>query len=762
MTIPGGGQDIAELLRQHGKEAIFRAAEAGGLRVVQGSIQCPFQGCQDQGKDRRANVRVFAAEGGKHKLKCHRCSESGDLLDLLERLNQWTRAEAIAHLRGSSAPAPRPHLRVVAPPAVDPDKLSPAEVRRAWDALAKDDELGRTYLESRNLSDSPFFRYATEAVADSRVKMHAKHGRRVAMLMSDVVGNAKGIQFRLVRSAGAKEAKQMSLKGSTSSGAFFGQPELIEAASLVLVAEGMADTAALQLWAGDAGVTVGAGGKDQLHHLADSLKAAGIAVDGKVFALFPQNDRPRNLSRREFVRLSQLLMAEGAHVVLCATPDEWKDLAEWHKGMPGIAWPPAELARIAERDAGDEFELQLVRPEGGAVSVPVEFRTNRYAQDFTTLCSLLDDPVHREGIMGRGNFSTSEMTGEALFNGKPLGKVDIAAIRYGLEQQGRSLDGKSLKFTVPDITEAIMLLGSRKRVHPIADFLNGLKWDARSRRDGLCNALGQTDPLACHLLWKWLISAVARPLRPGCKVDTVLVLIGPEEIGKSDFFHIIGGQWFSDAKVNIDDDNGKRIMRRSWIVEWAELDAMRRARDQESIKAFLSQQTDVYRPLWSEALVEAPRHSLICGTTNNVEFLTDANGNRRFWPIVVSRVDADWLRANREQLLAEAVVAFRAGEQWWLEEEYRPLLAKLHQRHEAHDDWEQLIADWAPIRNNILSEVTGARLLGSEVINKPVGQWTHLDRIRVGKIMKRLGWVPGTQRIGGKAQPVFRRKEGEE
>jgi predicted P-loop ATPase len=757
---PGGGDDIKELLRQHGKEAIYSLADSAGLRVGK-RLRCPFRGCSDQPPERAPNLGVFAAESGVYKVKCHRCGEGGDLLDLIQAVRGVGPSEALAQLRSGASPTPRPALRVVpAPRGEDPDKLPPAEWKRLWEALAREDAHGRAYLESRGLEESPLVRFVTEAAGDSRLKKFAKHGRRVAMLMTDVVGNPRGIQARLAREAQAKESKTMFVKGSSPSAGFFGQPELIEAGHVVAVAEGMADTAALQLWAaGESTVVAGAAGMNFLHHVAGELKAAGISVDGKVFALFPQNDRPLNKSRKEFVRLGQLLSAEGAHVVLCATPEEFKDVAEWRKARPDALWPPPELSKVLSPDVWtQEPELQLERPVGSAVQLEKAVRTNRYGQDFTTLVTLLDDPVHREAIFReRGELTINEMTDRPMWNGRELADSDLASIRLGLEAQGRSIEGKVLKFGKDDVRQALNLLASRRRVNPVRDYLRGLKWDGRQRIDPeLPQALDQPlDGLEAHLLRRWLISAVARALQPGCKVDAMLVLVGPQGCGKSRFCEAIGGQWFTDEAINLEDKDSKLLLRSTWVLEWSELESMRRARDAESLKQFLSERVDKYRPPYGHDLVERPRHCVFIGTTNNEEFLTDPTGNRRFWPLSVKRVDVDWVLANRDQLLAEAVAAFDAREPWWLEEEYSGVLKEKQRDHEVRDEWFTVISAWLKSKPAI-TEITSGSVL-EQVLEKPRGHWSRGDEMRVGAALRAYGWEKVRRRREGGVAWVYQR-----
>lgn len=756
MTTPGQ-PDIADLLRGHGKEAIYRIAADAGLKRVGDRIQCPFPGvCAGKGAERSANVRVFAADGGKYKLHCHVCDFSGDLLDLLQAVHGWPKAEAIAHLRGVPVPVRKLQLVPAVAPADDADKLKPAEVLRVWKTLEEDDELGRSYLEGRLLGGSSLVRYATEK-SDKAFLGYAKRGRRIGMLLTDVVGNARGIQLRLARPAQQGEDKQMSLKGSAMKGAFFGQPELIESTHQVLVAEGMCDTLALQLWAPPGSVVVGAPGIGNLPALAESLRAAAIPLDGKLFVLFTQNDVPLNKSRKFFVRLQQLLTSAGAHVVICNTPAKHEDLADWRKAEPSVAWPPAELATTGDAEPGDD-QVRMVTAAGSAVHLPSEIRAERFAQNFSTLCTLLDDSVTRGLVMGPGELVLSEMTEAPLFNGKELNRQDLIAIRLGLEREGRTPDGKPLKFPLAEVEQALLLLASRRRMHPVADWLKSLKWDRVDRiSQALPKALSQPlDGLEAHLLRKWMIAAVARPLKPGCKMDTVLVLIGKQGVGKSRFFDALGGAFFTDEKVNVDEKDGKILMRKAWIIEWAELDSMRRARDQEAIKAFLSQRVDEFRPPYDVSTIKAPRSCVIVGTTNNEEFLSDVTGSRRFWPLTVTKIDVAWVQREREQLLAQAVQLFNAGEQWWLEDDYAALLEERNAHHQVTDDWAQLIADWAPIANDLKHEVTSAEILSS-VLKKPEQHWTPQDRKRVGEVMISLGWERGTKRINGRPQPIYRK-----
>lgn len=779
------GTDIPELLRRHGVEALEREAEAAGLSPRGRRLRCPFEGCAHKGAERERDAQIY--DGGHPRIFCFACEGKGDLIDLLQATRGWSRQEALSHLGGQAVPTRAPQLRVVASsPENEPDKLKPAEVQRLWAAMASADAAGEAYLEKRGLAEAQqlgLVRFGAEVHPDKRVSGLVRRGYRVAALLTDVTGNPRGIQVRLAREPRGDEPKILSVRGSSTGRAFFGAPQLIEAEPIVCVAEGMADTLAVSAWVDQrAGIcVVGAPGKSNLPKLAKELEAAAIPLEGKLFVLFPQNDRPKNESRREFVRLGQLLAARGARIVLVNTHEEFKDVAAWRQAHPEAEWPPAEVRKDYRPESGDErpVEEREVLPPGLAVAIPAEVRTERYAQDFTTLCSLLDDPMHREAIMGRGDLTWCEMTWRVRHAGREISDADLSTIRLGLEAQGRSTDGKPLKFGKEDIADALMLIARRRPMHPVRQWLSGLRWDGLPRLESeLPRALGHEEySFAGRVLLRWMVAAVARAMVPGCKVDTVLVLVGPQGFLKSTFFEVLGGAWFTDTPVHVGDKDGKLVMRRAWIIEWAELESMRRARDQEALKGFLSARVDLFRKPYGRDVVEAPRHCVIVGSTNQEEYLGDATGSRRFWTVRVKRlVDAEWVRANREQLWAEAVAIYSAAKgcsecephsrcanhRWWLTEEEEAHRAEQNASHEEQHPWMEIIRDWLD-GHLAFAHVTPEQVL-VEAVGMEVPKIRNVDQQAVGSILRRLGWSRVRRRVGpgGLARWVFVRGGSEE
>ena len=208
--------------------------------------------------------------------------------------------------------------------------------------------------------------------------------------------------------------------------------------------------------------------------------------------------------------------------------------------------------------------------------------------------------------------------------------------------------------------------------------------------------LGRRDtPLNRAIGSRWMISAVARIMQPGAKVDHMLILEGPQGTKKSSALKMLAGaDWFTDELAEIGSKDAAQQMRGIWIIEIAELDAISRA-EVSRIKAFLSRTTDRYRPPYERYVVEVPRQCVFAGSVNPDTYLRDETGNRRFWPVRCGNINLDALSRDRDQLWAEAVARYRDGTIWWLNEAELIADAKIEQdqRYQA-DAWDARIDRW--------------------------------------------------------------------
>lgn len=222
------------------------------------------------------------------------------------------------------------------------------------------------------------------------------------------------------------------------------------------------------------------------------------------------------------------------------------------------------------------------------------------------------------------------------------------------------------------VTNAVVSAAHDAAFHPVRDYLSSLKWDGTPRIDAwLVTYCGAADTEVTRAVGAmWLRSAVARIREPGCKVDTMLVLEGEQGKFKSQAFNILGGAWFTDDLAELGSKDFAMQLRGAWIAEFAELDTMSRA-DVSRIKAVITRKVDRYRPAYGRHVIEQPRECVFAGTCNLTEYLRDETGNRRFWPVKVcerdgASIDLEGIRRDRDQLWAEAVATYEAGQRWWV------------------------------------------------------------------------------------------------
>ena len=277
--------------------------------------------------------------------------------------------------------------------------------------------------------------------------------------------------------------------------------------------------------------------------------------------------------------------------------------------------------------------------------------------------------IHRSGIdirrdaEGRTTLPWAQL--KPGWNESDLGSIQIYLERvYGL-------------YTPSKLKGILLAIAAERSYHPIRDYLEALpEWDGAPRVETLfIDYLGSPDTLYIRAIArKMMVAAVARIYEPGVKFDSVVVLNGPQGMGKSSFFAKLGGKWFSDSLTISDmkDKAAPEKLQGYWILELGELAGLKKM-DVETVKAFITRQDDKFRHSYGYSVEDHPRQCIIVGSTNNGDgFLRDVTGNRRFWPVTctTNSPHRPWeVESIVPQLWAEAQVLYRAGEQLYLSPE---------------------------------------------------------------------------------------------
>jgi Virulence-associated protein E/Primase C terminal 2 (PriCT-2)/Bifunctional DNA primase/polymerase, N-terminal len=285
--------------------------------------------------------------------------------------------------------------------------------------------------------------------------------------------------------------------------------------------------------------------------------------------------------------------------------------------------------------------------------------------------------------------------------------------------------------------QAVEMVAKDRIVHPVLDYLAGLKHDGTVRTDvWLIKFLGAEDTAYHRSVGRaMLIAAVARIRDPGCKVDTVPILEGPQGALKSTAIGKLFDPWFTDELADLGSKDAAMQMSGIWGVELAELDAMSRT-EVSRTKAFISRKIDRFRPPYGQRLVERRRACVFWGTTNAEGYLKDETGGRRFWPIKVGKIDLLGLAANRDQLWAEAQALYDAGLPWWISNQDIQVAAEEQQRDRYQGDvWDGEIADYVTRMGD--RDITIVEVL--KELDVPIERCGQVEMNRVARSLRMLG-----------------------
>ena len=376
-------------------------------------------------------------------------------------------------------------------------------------------------------------------------------------------------------------------------------------------------------------------------------------------------------------QLTSELMARGASVGVLEWPArEGKGVDDWLANRG----PEAVLAALEGVTYGD-WRARLIRKSNGDLRPCVE-----------NAALFFDHHPDWRGVLGYNEFS-----GAYVFTGTPPppcsfragdeleDHFDVEAVRW-LERKGC--------FLHPDAVRRVVDGAARKNTfNPVRTYLEGLKWDGIGRLDDWLTlyAGAEGNEYTRSVARCFLLSAVARVMKPGCKVDHSLILEGAQGTFKSTLVRVLAGDaYYTDQLADLGSKDAAMQLRGVWIVEVSELDVLMRA-ESSTAKAFFSQSDDRFRLPYGRRIVTVPRQCAFIGTTNQDIYLKDATGNRRFWPVKTGKIHIEELTRDRDQLWAESVHRFRAGEAWHLQGEVVQAAAEEAEARLETDPWQSLV-----------------------------------------------------------------------
>lgn len=311
----------------------------------------------------------------------------------------------------------------------------------------------------------------------------------------------------------------------------------------------------------------------------------------------------------------------------------------------------------------------------------------------------------------------------------------------------------------------VMFLAKKSSYCPIVEYLETARNKHSNVKHNFLDDLGFkvfgiTDPLQNTYLKIALIGSVARAYTPGCKFQYLPILIGRQNQGKSSFIKTLYGEEFaSEGFLDMGDKDGLLTIARSWAHELAEIDRSFSAKEAPVMKAFITRQKDTYRAPYARQSKDFPRRTIIWGTTNIDELLTDETGNRRYLIIdipsetedgEVNRINLKYIEDNRDKIWAAAVDAVLNGLQPLLTPDELEATETRNQAYRDDDVWTDAIADYVYNHQKVsISEIL------TNVLKIELGQSSRFDKIRVARVLRSIGWQSKAARVHGVIRKIW-------
>jgi predicted P-loop ATPase len=284
-----------------------------------------------------------------------------------------------------------------------------------------------------------------------------------------------------------------------------------------------------------------------------------------------------------------------------------------------------------------------------------------------------------------------------------LDPEDLLEVMMCAQENGFPNVGKNL------VRDALRVVAKARSYHPVRDWLKSLEWDDRERIRALffdyfpaelpnpaeTKRYQELIDYFENVALCFMVGAVARVFKPGCKVDCLPVLIGKQGWNKSRGIQALvpAPVWFSDdISTSLLDRDTKESLNGKWLIELAEFPHIKK--EVERVKGFFSRQTDRYRRAYDYANRDWGRQCVFIASTNELVFI-DTTGNRRFWPVPLrdpAKIEA--VERDREQLWAEAMRRLDDDFAWWLPPSLEAIAAEMQAAFLEDDILDEPVGNW--------------------------------------------------------------------
>lgn len=498
-------------------------------------------------------------------------------------------------------------------------------------------------------------------------------------------------------------------------------------------------------------------------------KAADMAdwtpLEGRSLLLWPDADEPgieamEAIARRLVGKAASIKVLDvrgcqiGWDAADCVAAEwTWARFGEWAKPRAhvyGAAVAPAqvgpETTNVVDFKTGQPIAPKTVVGEASwdALNLSRPARGGSPPANLDTMMRIFEGHARLSGLLWYDEFHQRVLHKD----GREWADEDDTAVAVWVQR-----DLGIPKMATATVREAASLYARKHVRNEPREWLAALKWDGTRRLESfLVDAYGAPandyTSAAGRNFW---ISMVARVFKPGCKVDNMIVLEGAQELGKSRSLSIIGGPWYTEASESVMSKDFFQMFPGKLLIEVAELDSFTRA-EVTRVKQVITCQTDRYRPSYARRAIDVPRMSVFVGTTNEDAYLRDVTGARRFWPIRCTDINTDYIASQREQLYAEAMRRYQAGETWWIMP--RDQTRAEQESRRVADVWEESLLSFLGSRN----EVSMSALL-TDGLGLPAAKQDRQLQLRAASVLRALGFERQTVTRRGVGQKLWIRRQ---